>query len=246
MAIKKVKGKEIYSQIKRKRIILDQNEIKKVFYKYYANLFKSEVDDKGKIKQYLQENNLKKVPERVKKVLDQEITSEEIMEAIGELKLGKSPGTDGITSGLYKLYKTQLMSYLGQLMNAVMKGEEIPYSWKQAPITLISKDDLEVTEVKNYRPISLLNIDYKIYTKFLVNRLKGYLTKYISEDLAGFLPWGHIKDNIRTLLNVIEEFDKNPDKKLGLIFVDAEKVFDNLKWEFMTIMLEDIDIGNNF
>lgn len=99
---------------------------------------------------------------------------------------------------------------------------------------------------KKYRPISLLNTDYKIYARILVNRLKEYLVDHINEDQAGFLPRCHLKDNLRFLLNVIEVYDKSPDKRLGLIFVDMEKVFNNLNWEFMTNMLEEIGIGTNF
>lgn len=51
--------------------------------------------------------------------------------------------------------------------------------------------------------------------------------QYINEDLVGFLPKQHLKDNI----NAIEVCDKLPGKPLGLIFVDAEKTFGNLDWE---------------
>lgn len=68
---------------------------------------------------------------------------------------------------------------------------------------------------------------HKIYAKILANRLKEYLVQYINEDLVGFLPKQHLKDNI----NAIEVCDKLPGKPLGLIFVDAEKTFGNLDWE---------------
>lgn len=41
-------------------------------------------------------------------------------------------------------------------------------------------------------------------------------------------------------------YDKCPDKKLGLIFVDAEKAFNNFNWEFIVTMLEEINIGDQF
>lgn len=80
----------------------------------------------------------------------------------------------------------------------------MPTSWNQASITLIPKDNADLTNVKNYRPISLLNINYKAFAKILADKLKGYLNIYISKEQMGFLPGRHLKDNIRVVLNVIE------------------------------------------
>lgn len=70
-------------------------------------------------------------------------------------------------------------------MNVMMKTE-LPSSWNQASITLIPKENLDLTSVKNYRPISLLNTDYKLFAKILANRVKKFLMNYINEELAGF------------------------------------------------------------
>lgn len=64
-------------------------------------------------------------------------------------------------------------------------------------ITLIPKEGADFLDVKNYRLISLLNIDYKIYAKILANRLKKLLVDFIKEDQVGvFLPGRQLKDNI--------------------------------------------------
>lgn len=78
---------------------------------------------------------------------------------------------------------------------------------------MIRKEGLDESDVRNYRPISLLNTDYKIYASILANRLKEYLIEHIYEDQVGFLPCRHLKDNIRTPINVIEVYDKFPGKK---------------------------------
>lgn len=71
-------------------------------------------------------------------------------------------------------------------------------------ITLIPKEGLDGTEVSNYRPISLLNQDYKLFAGILASRLKFFLVEYISIDQVGFLPNRHLKDNQRILLNLLE------------------------------------------
>lgn len=184
--------------------------------------------------------------EYIREKLNEDISTEEIFEAISRLKIGKSPGPYGLTAGFFKIFKKQLTLYLGQVMNENMQGKEIPASWNEAAITLIHKHGLDETDVRNCRPISLLNNDYKLYANILANRLKLFLSDYIQEDQVEFLPNRHLKDNIRTLINVIEYYDKSPGKQAGLIFVDAEKVFDNLNLEFLTALLEKMDFSNRF
>lgn len=110
-------------------------------------------------------------------MLNQDISTEEIMESISELKVGKDPGMDGLTAKFYKICKNQILPYLGTVMNDVLKGEQVPESWRQAAMSLIPKEGLEPLEVKNYRPILLLNSDYKIYAKILATRLSSGLYK---------------------------------------------------------------------
>lgn len=62
----------------------------------------------------------------IKGKLNSDIATEEIFEAISMLKLGKSPGTDGLTAMFFKLNKLQITPYLEQVMNDAMNGQEIP------------------------------------------------------------------------------------------------------------------------
>lgn len=99
---------------------------------------------------------------------------------------------------------------------------------------------------ENYRSMSLLNVDNKLFARILASELKGYLAEHIKQDQVGFLPRRHLKDNIGVLLNIIEWADKHPGTKLGILFIYAEKAFDKLEWDFLKYMLEEIDIGLNF
>lgn len=86
-------------------------------------------------------------------------------------------------------------------MDDILISKQIPDSWQYADITLIPKEFLDLTSPKNYRPISLLNTDYKIYAKILAERIKKVLNEYISEDQVGFFPGRQLKDNTRMLVN---------------------------------------------
>lgn len=83
---------------------------------------------------------------------------------------------------------------------------------------MIAKRDQDPTQVKNYRPISFLKCDYKLFAIILARRLKLVLKDWIHEDQAGFLSTRQIKDNVRIVLNAIEYFEKRKDKQLAMIF----------------------------
>lgn len=99
---KKKKEKKYICKVKDKdRVVTDQNEIKNAFYKY-VKLFKSKQVDKRKTEEYIDSNPIiSSISNEIKQILNQDIATEEIFEAIGDMKLGKSPRTDGITSKFY-------------------------------------------------------------------------------------------------------------------------------------------------
>lgn len=67
---------------------------------------------------------------------------------------------------------------------------------------MIPKADQQCPSVNNFRPISLLDMDYKIFAKIMAKRLKVFLCRYIGEDQTNFLPKHYIKD-IRTFFEHI-------------------------------------------
>lgn len=150
-------------------------------------------------------------------IMEEPLTNEELEETINQIKLGKAPGPDGVTAMFYKVFKKELVPWLKIVGNDVLEGKNIPKTWQHAIITMIPKQQDECPDVKNFRPISLLNNDYKIFTKIITERLKRILNRYVKEDQAGFLPKRHIRDNVRTVVDIIEYGDKVPGEKNRLI-----------------------------
>lgn len=64
----------------------------------------------------------------------------------------------------------------------------------------------------------LLNVNYKIMAHVLAERLKVFLLEFIYEDQTGFLPGTQLWDNVRTILNTIKYYEKNPNKEAILFF----------------------------
>ena len=117
-------------------------------------------------------------------------------------------------------------------------------SQKRGLFVTIPKKDKNPLFLKNWRPISLLNVDYKIIAKVIASRVKSVLPSIISEDQTGFLKDRFIGENIRTLFDLI---DYTQEKRLPglLLFLDFEKAFDSLEWSFLYNSLKKFNFINN-
>ncbi len=114
---------------------------------------------------------------------------------------------------------------------------------KRGVIQLIPKKDKDPTYLKNWRPISLLNVDTKILTHTLAQRFQSVLPEIINNDQNGFIKKRFIGCNIRAIIDVIDYL--NREKKEGILaIIDFEKTFDKLNWKFIDKCLETFNFGN--
>ena len=104
---------------------------------------------------------------------------------------------------------------------------------------------LDPNLIKNWRPLTLLNCDYKIATKAVANRIKAMLSKLISHDQTGFIKDRFIGENLRLTDRVIK-YTAAKDIPGLLLFLDFEKAFDTLEWPFIHKTLEHFGFGPTF
>ena len=78
-------------------------------------------------------------------------------------------------------------------------------SQRRGVITLIPKDDSSLLELSNWRPITLLNVDYKIAAKAIASRIKNVLPTLIHSDQSGFMKDRFIGQNIRLINDILEQ-----------------------------------------
>jgi hypothetical protein len=229
-------------------IIEDSNEILKYEEEFYKHLY-TQPEEQDNIR-----NNtmLEFVDEETPKIqmadmelCEQNINLEEIGQALMDLKNGKSPGTDGFTPDFYKFFWTKIkLLVLNSLKHAYESGE-LSIEQKRGIINLIPKKEKDVRFLKNWRPISLLNTDYKILTKTLASRLKQVLPNVINEDQVAYLKDRFIGQNIRTIFDIME-FTKSQNKTGIIAFLDFEKAFDTIRWDVIEDTLKIFGLGENF
>ena len=97
--------------------------------------------------------------------------------------------------------------------------------------------------ISNYRPVTLLNCDYKIISKVINNRIYGLLPKLVKYNQSGFISGRNINNNIRLMFTIIDY--ANRKKVLGAVLsIDLCKAFDSLKWSFIFEMLKLYGFGS--
>ncbi|PPQ77059.1 hypothetical protein CVT24_009763 [Panaeolus cyanescens] len=202
------------------------------------------------------------------------ITQEEIRGAIKNLPNGKSPGLDGIPTELYaklnEIYENRtndkdntenedthheypnvpedgfnVVKYLHYIFEEVqLEGTYEGSKFSEGWLCPIHKKN-DIAEISNYRPITVLNTDYKIMTKALTTRLSQVTGSIIHPDQAGFMKGRRIEDHtdlVHTLLHLCEIREEN-----GAIFcLDQEKAYDKIRHDFLWKSLKRFGFPDTF
>ena len=118
-------------------------------------------------------------------------------------------------------------------------------SQKQSVIRLIPKKDKDLSRLKNWRPISLLNLDYKIAKKAPALRLKKVLPSIINDAQTYYMEGRFIGENIRPILDILHF--TAPENLEGIaLFIDFEKALDSPEWDFLFKTLDTFQLGHEF
>lgn len=186
--------------------------------------------------------DIPKLSQAEQEEIDADIELSDIEYAIKGMKNGKSPGNNGYPDKIFWHDIKHLL--LASFKQSFIAGH-LTVHQKQGVLTLLPKKGKDLRMLKNWRPISLLNTDYKILSTCIANKLKPHLPKLVSEDQTGFIKGRYIGENIRTILDIIQflEITNSPGILLTL---DFEKAFDSINWGFIISTLKYLNFGHKY
>ena len=244
--------KKIITQLKTTdgEIISDMTKINKEIENYYKNFLTSTILQE-KINDYedhfaLFTSNLKnpKLCQDEANELEHDLTKDELLNALKGFQPGKTPGDDGFTKEFYETFFELLWRDLTDSFNEAFQTGKLSISQRRGVISLIPKDENNLMVLSNWRPITLLNVDYKILARAIAKRIEPKLPKLVHSDQTGFVKGRYIGQNVR-LLNDLMEFTESNKLPGILLFIDFEKAFDTLEWPFIQHALKFLNFGPN-
>ena len=213
--------------------------------KFYGKLYESKIteedeDNMGTL--FDDKNDIPELTKQERDMCDEHITEQECFESLKTFKNNKSRANECITK---EFYVTFWKSISKPLLNSYLYSQEVgalSNSQRQVIITLPEKYGQDRCYLANWRPISLLNVDYKILTKVLANRVKRVLPSLISNCQNGYVTNRSIHDSVRLVQDIIRytEITQSPGV---LISVDFRKAFDSIERKFIIKFSENIIVG---
>lgn len=217
-------------------------EIKKHVHEFYKSLY-----DRAKIS----DHSLKKILGNLNKLnledsehLDAPPSLEELSEAVKNLGKNKTPGLDGLTTEFYQFFWPLFKNDFLLVISKICETGASPQSFRRAVITLLPKKG-DLSDIKNWRPVSLLNTDYKIFARTLSNRLTKCIDSVIHPDQSYCIPGRTIYDNISLIRDVIMYSNWN-NIPAAVVNLDQRKAFDNVDHTYLFKTMKHMGFGDRF
>jgi endonuclease/exonuclease/phosphatase family metal-dependent hydrolase len=229
----------------------DQARLQEIATSFYTQLFTSE-----RIDHIALEILLRSIPSALRlttddhEVLTMPIDYEDILEGFKSSPRHSSPGSDGLPYEILNLiirfppYKELLTTVFN---DALDKGV-FPDTWNESIMTLLPKKG-DSSDMRNYRPLSLANCDYKYFTRILNLRMMEVSKKLINSNQIGFVPGKYIAENGLRCQIIMEDAQRQNDiadqqsgtanmaNDIGLL-LDQEKAYDRVNLTYFQLVLK--------
>lgn len=227
------------------QVFTETNEILDTQKRYYKDLYSEKIEiDNTPIAEILGENP-RKLSENDAHILEGEIRYSELLEALKSMKNSKTPGNDGFTAEFFKFFWIDLKFFVLKSLNYAYNSGSLSITQRQGIITCLPKPNKSPFYLKNWRPISLLNVVYKLASTVIASRLKTVLQKIIHEDQKGFIAGRFIGENIRLIYDIL--FETKQQEIPGLLLsIDFQQAFDSVSWKFIDKTLDYFNFGPSF
>ena len=153
--------------------------------------------------------------------IEGEITYLEATSFLKKMQNNKSPGSDGFTTEFFKFFWSDLGWFVVKSINFGFLNGQLSQTQREGVITCVPKGNKSRKYIKNWRPISLLNVTYKIASGCIASRIKTILPSIIDLDQSGFMSERFIGDNIRLVYDILNFSNEHKINGI-LLLIDFE------------------------
>ena len=174
------------------------------------------------------------------------VTTDEVLAAIKASKPGKAPGPDGLPTELWRKVRHLIAPLLASIFTAIGRTGILPDGFLLGELNPFHKKG-DPTNHANYRPITLLDTDYRILARVLASRLAPVLAKVMGTEQSAFLPGRLIGDNIMFMQLLPHLLRSNVGSGLAssaaVAFLDFKKAYDTVLRPFLLAVMEATGAG---
>jgi hypothetical protein len=174
-------------------------------------------------------------------------SDEEIGNALFQIGPLKAPGKDGFPARFYQRHWGIFKEDITAAVKEFFRSGKMPEGINDTIIVLIPKKKNPVC-LRDFRPISLCNVIYKVVSKCMVNRLRPLLQEIIAPNQSAFIPGRLITDNALIAFECIHSLQKSTDGK-GKICgykLDLAKAYDRVDWKYLQNILTKLGFANQW
>ena len=222
----------------------NKQEIAHTFHEFFTDLYtESEKPDAGVQAHYLA--HVRALSDDDRESIDMNIGREELKRACFAMELGKSPGPNGLTVKFFRTFFESLAPFLVLLVNSILDEESVPSKVQLAYMILLLKDEKNPEDPKNYRPISLLNVEYKLITRSLASKLSLKISSLVNLDQACSVPGRSIIHHNHYIRDLITHADIR-NEKAAILSLDQAKAFDRVSHSWLCKVLRACNLPELF
>lgn len=223
-------------------IVSSPPDLCRVLSDFYSSLFSASSTDLSVRSSLL--SGLSTLDEAQASLCEGHLSLEECFAALKGMARSKAPGSDGLPMEFYLKFWDILGADLVAVLNSCFDVGCLSLSQRRGVITLSFKKG-DRLDPRNWRPITLLNVDYKIASRVIAGRLLKVIHLVVDKDQTCGVPGRFIGENVALLRDVVEyaTFSNIP---VAILSLDQEKAFDRVDWDFMKATLSAMGFGPLF
>lgn len=217
-----------------KQVLQEKEEVKNHIRTFWKSIFdKREVHLNG-AREWFDSERWKQTKAKVSASADivtEAFTLEELKLTLRQFKKKTAPGPNRVPIECFIHAPDSVLRSIVRLYNVVLKSAQSPDEWRKGTIFTLFKGgkDADPGQCSNYRPITLLNVQYKVLTKMIFYRMMSLLEEKnaISNAQGGWRKGRATHQKIHTLIAAIEDSIKNK-KDIHILYVDFKKAYDSV------------------